>query len=782
MVGVFLFAIVTIVFAHGVEALQNQDSSPGGAVSESVGDSISLPAPETGGTLTPSEPVATSSTEDQAAVDAVVAQIQAEEHEPQTITKELESESGALWLYLLPFVVAVLTGALMYFYGWTTDQNGKRRWSLTVGCRLAGGFGAVVFALAVACLVALTSIHGIAGELEDISGELIPVLTGLSTVEEYHLDQSVLIQRGLRLALDKSEASQQRFSNVEKEIDALADEIGARLMALLAMVDELPAISAEDAGDMEALYLDLSTLHVQQDLFEAAAHASLAAARAGKIGQMRLLGNFVEEKAEAVDGIFERTLGALKTRAGDATARAAENGRTAGSTLLTVTLICVVVGFLAAAWVTRSITRQLGGEPAEVAGIAKEIADGNLAVHLATNRSKGSLYEAMSVMVDNLREIVSALADHASTLGASSEELTATASSLTSGADLATDQANVAAAATEQAAANIKSMAVGVEQVSASSNTVASASEEVSSNLNTVGAAVEEMSANLTTVAERTAQVTDSINSVASAIEEMSASLVEVSKNTDQASGMTERAARTAGVTTETVNDLGRSAQEIGKVVDLIKGIAAQTNLLALNATIEAASAGDAGKGFAVVANEVKELAKQTAAATEDIRTQVEAMQESTRQSVDAIGQVVSAVNEVNAISGAIAAAVGEQTSTTNEISQNVGQAARGAAEVAQNVQEVASGSNEVSRSVQEAVKGANDIAKNISEVALASGDIARHASEASQGMNEVSENVSQASAVAQETAQGAAQTSVAAASLAELATQLTAVVSRFRL
>ena len=205
---------------------------------------------------------------------------------------------------------------------------------------------------------------------------------------------------------------------------------------------------------------------------------------------------------------------------------------------------------------------------------------------------------------------------------------------------------------------------------------------------------------------------------------------------------MASKAAQSANNTAVIVDKLGESAQEIGKVVDMIKGIAAQTNLLALNATIEAASAGEAGKGFAVVANEVKELAKQTASATEDIRAQVAGMQGNTQQAVKAIDEIVQIINEINSISGNIAAAVEEQTATTNEISKNVGDAARGANEVSRNVQQAALGANEVSKNVQEAVKGVNDIAKNINQLAGGANDVARNAGEAAKGMNDVARNV----------------------------------------
>ncbi len=370
----------------------------------------------------------------------------------------------------------------------------------------------------------------------------------------------------------------------------------------------------------------------------------------------------------------------------------------------------------------------------------------------------------------------------ANTLASSSEELTATATNMASSAEHMTQQANTAAAATEQASTNVKTMAAGVEQVSANSTTVASATEEIGTNLRTVGAAVEQMSSNMRTIAGTSERMNASVSGVATAIEEMSASLNEVSKNSNQAATVASRASMNAGNAAQIMDKLGVSALEIGKVVDMIKGIAAQTNLLALNATIEAASAGEAGKGFAVVANEVKELAKQTAGATEEIRNQVSGMQVNTQQAVKAIDEIVGIINEINNISGTIAAAVEQQTATTNEISKNVGEAARGANEVSRNVQQAAQGANEVSRNVQEAVKGVNDISRNINQLAAGATDMARNAGEAAKGMNDVSRSVQVVSGAAKDTTRGAGDTNTAARELARLADRLQTAVRKFRI
>ncbi len=233
-------------------------------------------------------------------------------------------------------------------------------------------------------------------------------------------------------------------------------------------------------------------------------------------------------------------------------------------------------------------------------------------------------------------------------------------------------------------------MAQVLKGVASNAVTLTSSSEELSAVSQQMSANAEETAVQANTVSAAAEQVSRNVQTVAAGTEEMSVSIREIAKNAAEAARVASSAVSVAASTNAMVAKLGESSDEIGKVIKVITSIAQQTKLLALNATIEAARAGEAGKGFAVVANEVKELAKETAKATEDISLKISAIQSDTTGAVAAIGQISNIINQINDIQNTIASAVEEQTATTNEMSRNVAESAKGVDEIAKNVTGVA--------------------------------------------------------------------------------------------
>jgi methyl-accepting chemotaxis protein len=313
-------------------------------------------------------------------------------------------------------------------------------------------------------------------------------------------------------------------------------------------------------------------------------------------------------------------------------------------------VLCLVLGLV--------IARLIAGPLGRAVTVLQAVAQGDLTQRAAASGTDevGQMTTALNIAMERVGQTVGAINANAQKLAGASHELTAVSQQMASNAEETSAQANVASAAAEQ----------------------------VSSNVNTVSTGAEEMGA----------------------------SIKEIAKSANEAAKVATTAVKVAGKTNAIVAKLGESSAEIGNVIKVITSIAQQTNLLALNATIEAARAGEAGKGFAVVANEVKELAKQTAKATEDIGRKIEAIQEDTKGAVEAIDQIGKIINQINDIQNTIASAVEQQTATTGEISRNVTEAAKGSNDIAQNIIGVATAARGTTEGANNTRTAADDLSK----------------------------------------------------------------------
>ncbi|VFQ44664.1 methyl-accepting chemotaxis protein [Desulfoluna butyratoxydans] len=307
----------------------------------------------------------------------------------------------------------------------------------------------------------------------------------------------------------------------------------------------------------------------------------------------------------------------------------------------------------------------------------KEIEQGDLsgAVPVKSDDEMGRMMSRLNAMVARLKDMMENIGGEGNRLLEASTQLEGISGTLSKSSDNTADR----------------------------SRTVAAASEEMSTNMNSVAAAVEETATNVSLVADAAEQMTATIN--------------EIAESTETARNITGEAVDEATRASEKVGELGSAASEIGKITDVITDISEQTTLLALNATIEAARAGESGKGFAVVANEIKELARQTFDAIEEIKGKTQAIQSSTDSTISQIHQVSNVVGEVNNIVSTIAAAIEEQTATTREIADNVSQASRGTLEVTENVAQASTVATEIARDIADVNMEANAISTQSSEV-----------------------------------------------------------------
>ena len=453
------------------------------------------------------------------------------------------------------------------------------------------------------------------------------------------------------------------------EILALINQLRQPHTDLHRQVARIKTLMADNQVETARNVLDNELFPASEEVFalfyQIDAVVDTAVDRFARMNQLLLIdaAGFQDRTFAAIDAMVLKAEELAAASVADAQA-IADRGRL-------ITIIFLVVGVLLAVALGFILTRLITGPLFKGVNLAKAMADGDLTKTMDVDQKDeiGMLAKSLNEMTTSLRRMFSDISQGVGRVDESSVQLAAIANQMSSGA----------------------------ESTAGRSGQVAAAAEQMSANQSSVAAAMEQASVN--------------VNMVAAAAEEMTATINEIASNSGKAKEITGKAVNQSQQASERVDELGRAADEINKVTEVITEISEQTNLLALNATIEAARAGEAGKGFAVVANEIKDLAKQTAEATLEIKNKIGGIQQATGVTVTEINQISAIIADVDQIVATIASAVEEQSATTKEIAQNVNQASQGITEVNENVAQ----SSTVAAEIATDIAAVNDSAKEMS-------------------------------------------------------------------
>ena len=540
--------------------------------------------------------------------------------------------------------------------------------NIKIGTRLFSGFAILLLLMTIVGLYGLRSVKVLQDDLHLISDDLM-----LKVIQANDIMHNVnVIARGLRNIIidpdkDRQERELKRIAESRRKAGELFDVLTRTV------TDPKGAEQVKVSAELRKRYVEVSEKYLQL-------------AVAGRVEDARkLMFADLREAQNTYLQSLDDLVRVMEGGAQEAAVRADEHASAAVAMILAILGVSLALSVAMAFFLVRSITVPVH----KTSELAAAMANGDFTTKLdvAQNDEIGHMATSLNTMVDQLSSMIRDIVGGVAALSSSSGELAAVSKQLTSSAC----------------------------DTSSRASTVAAAAEEMSANFHSVSAAMEQSSGN--------------VQMVATAAEQMTATVSEIAQSTDKARAIAASAVQQSQLATGKMGALGESATKIGRVTQMINDISEQTNLLALNATIEAARAGDAGKGFAVVANEIKELARQTAAATGDIREQIEGMQTTTATTVTDIESISRIIAEISEVITGIATAVEEQSVTSSDIAGNISQASMGITEVNQNVAQASSvvadisrdiaGINQQSKQVGDASGQVQDSAQNLAALAV---------------------------------------------------------------
>ncbi|MBN1971428.1 MAG: methyl-accepting chemotaxis protein [Candidatus Delongbacteria bacterium] len=555
--------------------------------------------------------------------------------------------------------------------------------NLKIGKKLFLGFGIAIVALIAIGVVGIVSINELQKTMKIVSTERIPAGSYLSSLNYNRVEiRSYALEVWIFENIDNSQNEFSRLKNLRdknwEELNKIIDdylkipkytEEGKRLNNELKDSFDKWKTASKPIDDIISKLSIASDQKVKQELFkkfdEAIKNATGSSERFNEVCN-NLTVNNTEYTSSSIDADIDMA-------------------ETLELVMYIVSLVSLLLSFFLAYKINQNISSPL------IVGVdlAKAIAKGDLSKSVDNsllNRSDeiGDLANAMQEMSLSLRNFFKDINQGVQTLAASSTELSAISDQMVSGAANMTDMVNI----------------------------VASSSEETSINTTSVAASMEQATVNL--------------NNVASATEEMSSTVGDIASNSEKARNISNEAMEQSIAVSSLMAELTNAAREIGKVTETISNISAQTNLLALNATIEAARAGAAGKGFAVVANEIKDLARQTAGATEDIKSRIDGIQNSTGNAVEEIQKITSIIKHVSEIVTGTAASIEEQAVVTRDVAGNIAQATTGVNDANRRLAETVTASKTIAKEINQVSRIVTEVATSGKQVQASSGDLSK--------------------------------------------------------